>query len=552
MNVVIVAGGLGSRLAPLTNNVPKFLVNIGKQTGYVEQVRYWLKNLPLFDGGNLSANTLNLTVIVHSAYADMVSEYHKMYFPLVELTIKTTDAANGSAHAISTCCEHLTGESVFFQWCDTMPNQPFTGDMLRWISGKANIIFTNYDHPNRYGTKQLDELGPVEAVLQPDGRGGIFGLYHISNFKPLPYADGQDFVEVISQYGTSYEVRLDSIVDWGDMPKLERTRSTADSAREFNKVEFHGELVVKSSLNEQGDGLITKEMNWYKLLNEFNAPLRGIRIPNTYFGSDGKSFIMSRVKGVPVFELWPSLDSENRALVLQRLIDQMKKLHSLHSINVSKKVIIDDIKTEARNKLISRWHEIRGFVECFGAVSSVNGQELSGCGRDYPEYIINSLCDELIGCDGNSGVYGALNFYSIVHGDLQMSNTMIDPDTLEVSIIDPRGYFGKTLGYGLPDYDIAKLLYSLNGYDLFNYSKTFHIDVVKTPYNTTDIKFDIPQPALGGCEDIIARTFRREHHIWLAIIFLGLAQYIKNDPVKCIAAHYHGLSLAEKVLSRKI
>ena len=42
MHVVIVAAGLGSRLAPLTNYIPKFLVNIGKQTGYVEQIKYWL------------------------------------------------------------------------------------------------------------------------------------------------------------------------------------------------------------------------------------------------------------------------------------------------------------------------------------------------------------------------------------------------------------------------------------------------------------------------------------------------------------------------------
>ena len=61
MNIVIVAGGLGSRLAPLTDYVPKFLVNIGKNTGYVEQVKYWDK-LDCID---------SLTVIVHSKYKDL-------------------------------------------------------------------------------------------------------------------------------------------------------------------------------------------------------------------------------------------------------------------------------------------------------------------------------------------------------------------------------------------------------------------------------------------------------------------------------------------------
>jgi len=543
MNVVIVAGGLGSRLAPLTNNVPKFLVNIGKNTGYVEQVKYWLQYCDFAVPDDLKDDLKDvqgldpgsLTVIVHSAYADLISAYHKMYFPHVPLIVKTVDVANGSAHAILSTCDHLDGKAVFFQWCDVMPGCSIpANEMIEYYCG-ANVVFTNYDHPNRYGlTRTGVGWADVKPTLQEDGRGGIFGLYYVPHFHTsIVYQDGQDFVEVIDLYGKIREHKVQSIVDWGDKPKLERTRDTADHAREFNKVEFHGELVLKSALNEQGEQLIRREINWYNELLS-RAALDEVPRPAHWPHPTGASFVMQRVHGVPVFEFWKTLDSENRGLVLDRIFVLMDSLHA--SVKIPGVYLNGDLgrdlKIEAYTKLLDRYDQIKDVITAFGPVTEVNGWKLK---NSDPRETIKQLYEEL--CKH----YDEETPYCLIHGDMQMSNTMINPDTMEVSIIDPRGYFGKSELFGLADYDIAKMLYSLSGYDLFNYSRDFHISTLKEGI----IKFDIPRPELGGCDD---SRFSRVHCLWLAVIWIGLGGYIRNDPIKAMCAHYHGLALAEHML----
>lgn len=538
-HIVIVAGGLGSRLAPLTNNVPKFLVNIGKHTGYVEQVRYWLEQRALVDRdddaevASLQEYLHSLTVIVHSAYADLIAAYHKMYFPKLPLIVKTVDVANGSAHAILSTCDHLVGKEVFFQWCDVMPGVSIpVGEMVEHYCG-ANVVFTNYDHPNRYGLFRTGiGLADVKPALQEDGRGGIFGLYYVSNFRTdVEFEDGQDFVDVIQQFGPIREHKLDSIIDWGDKPKLERTRDMADAAREFNSVSFQGDLVLKSALNAQGKTLIGREIEWYRKLEDLNSD---VSRPQVWPAVDRSSFVMSRVQGVPIFKLWPTLDDEGRALVLTRVFEQLDELHS-NTEYVGNIVVTRDVQLEACDKLLSRYNEIKDVIASFGKIDVVNGYELE---EKDPSTLIRVLHQAL------RREYLDVTEYSLIHGDLQMSNSMINPDTLEITLIDPRGYFGKTDTYGLPDYDIAKMYYSLTGYDLFNYSREFHISKLKDG----EIEFSIAQPVTSGCEQIMKDRFQRRHDLWLAVIWIGLAGYIKNDPVKSLAAHYHGMVMAEKLL----
>lgn len=534
MHLVIVAGGLGSRLAPLTNYIPKFLVNVGKETGFVEQIRYWKKYKPS-----------SITVIVHSAYAEMVQAYFDIYFAAanIDLIIKTVDVADGSAHAIMSTCGHLVGESVFFSWCDVLPRDELDIDEI-----KAHDVcaFVNYDHPNRYDLRENDS-GLSQPLLDPDSRGGIFGLYFVKKFAVVAYKSQQDFVEVLTEYSANIApIHVTSISDWGDKPKLENMRAQADHARSFNSVIIHGDLVLKKSLNKQGDSLIAREISWY---DELQQQKSSVTRPKHWVAPDATSFVMTKVQGQPIWEVWPILDAEGRKMVLTRLFKQLDALHG-HSKFVGSGTVIRDVKLEAFDKLVQRYKEIEQFIKSFGDIRWVNGYRLKN--TNVLE-TISKLFDEL------AKVYIHTSHHSLIHGDLQMSNSMIDPSTLEITLIDPRGYFGASQTYGQADYDIAKLLYSLSGYDLFNYSRSFHIKQLDNEMRVWDdgsgsftqerqLIFDIPKPNLEGCADIIKTRFTRVHYLWLAVIWIGLAQYIKNDPIKSLVAHYHGLVLAEKIL----
>lgn len=545
-HLVIVAGGLGSRLAPLTNQIPKFLVNIGKNTGYVEMMRYWLQYSTFAVDPDLGSGVPggydpgSLTVIVNAEYAALVAEYHRMYFPKVPLIVKTVTEANGSAHAILSTCSHLEGKSVTFAWCDVYPVDVIPFEEFGPMYAGANVVFTNYNNSNRYelvrtGTGWAD----VKPTLSPTERGGCFGLYHINSFRTdsVDYKPGQDFIEVIEQYGKIREHRLEKIIDFGDMPKLIRTRSHSDEAREFNSVTFLGDYVLKEATNEQGTKIIEREIDWYQELDSIVGRGERPSVPRAWIATDRSGFFMSRVDGVPVWKAWPDLSPVDRLHVIQQIIDESQKLFNLGRQAVNQNIVTADVRGEASDKLLARYAEIKGMIDAFGEVKFVNGHELS---QSDPTQVIKDLTTALENYykDHREIPYG------FIHGDLQMSNAMVDPDTLKVTIIDPRGYFGKTKLLGLRDYDTGKLLYALSGYDLFNYSKDFGISSLKDGH----LQFSIPKPSHDGIESVIADHFKQVHYLWLAVCWIGLAQYIKNDPVKSVCAHYHGIALAERFL----
>jgi hypothetical protein len=261
-------------------------------------------------------------------------------------------------------------------------------------------------------------------------------------------------------------------------------------------------------------------------------------VPRTWIAADNTGFFMERVEGIPIWKAWPDLSPPDRNYVIGQLIDQRRWLFNLDKSKIDLQTVLRDVKTEAFTKLIDRYREVRGVLDSFGEVRSVNGYELQE--RD-PEITIQRVHEALVYCYANSSDLQ----YGFIHGDLQLSNSMVDMATRKVTIIDPRGYFGKSECTGLEDYDIGKLLYALSGYDTFNCSREFFITK-----EGGALCFDIPTPSHEGIEEIVTDHFKAVHWLWLAVCWIGLAQYIKNDPVKSMAAHYHGLVLAETALRR--
>lgn len=547
-HLVIVAGGLGSRLAPMTNHIPKFLVNIGKQTGYVEMIRYWKQYSTFSIPEDMTAEDLpagydigSLTIICHSSYAPLVQAYHDMYFKDTPLIIKCVDVANGSAHAILSSCNHLEGKSVLFSWCDVIPVDKIPFDDFGPMYLGKNIVFTNYNNSNRYTLVRTDTgWADVRPALDSTEQGGVFGLYYINRYNSnVEFKDGQDFVEIIEQYGQMREHKLEHIIDFGDTPKLIRTRKLTDEAREFNTLEFVGNHVFKAATNNQGQDIIAKEIGWYETLAELNTKNYPLPVPKVWVSPKKESFFMSKVEGVPIWKAWNDFSPVDRLFVLEQVIKGQDDLFRLGKRRVAMETMLNDVGVEAGDKLRKRYNEIAGVIAAFGPVKFVNGQELL---EKDPLTTINNLA---IAIESYYVNHFQTTTYGFIHGDLQFSNSMVNIETREVTIIDPRGYFGKTIGFGLQDYDIGKLLYALSGYDHFNYDKSFGIRLTGS-----HLDFNIVEPSHEGVETIIANHFKYIHHLWLAVCWIGLAQYIKNDPVKSMAAHYHGLAMAERILRK--
>jgi hypothetical protein len=114
---------------------------------------------------------------------------------------------------------------------------------------------------------------------------------------------------------------------------------------------------------------------------------------------------------------------------------------------------------------------------------------------------------------------------------------LINADNIsDIVFIDPRGYFGTSLIYGPIEYDYAKVLYGISGYDKFNFNE-FNIKRI----DNESIEFEIN--GFYFDKKIINKYFNKVHKAYLVLIWLSLAEYNKNNIWKCLGSYYYGLYL---------
>ena len=137
--------------------------------------------------------------------------------------------------------------------------------------------------------------------------------------------------------------------------------------------------------------------------------------------------------------------------------------------------------------------------------------------------------------------------FCLIHGDCTFSNILVKENETPV-LIDPRGYFGRTLLYGDPAYDWVKLYYSLySNYDQFN-TKRFSLTIGD---NSIDLSIES-----NGWEPLEQEFFsllngevtKKQMRLYLALTWLSLTTYAWEDYDSICGAFYNGLLYLEDAL----
>lgn len=99
--------------------------------------------------------------------------------------------------------------------------------------------------------------------------------------------------------------------------------------------------------------------------------------------------------------------------------------------------------------------------------------------------------------------------YSIIHGDLILSHILTNEIGDEIHFISPRGHFGNTKYFGIREFDISRLLFSLQGYD---YILNSH-NILSQPQKY------IPHPSIISSltSEMYETHFHKIHEIWSVI-----------------------------------
>lgn len=597
MDVIILAAGLGSRVSKYTNNlIPKFLINIDHNTGLYYLIKYWNK---FSDNIHLVINS-KYNDITNFYLKKVIPDISQ------NVKIINYDTNDGTAYTINYLLVNkiiqIKNKNLLLTWCDIFPDKKINFKYLydnqqerhnnnnlnknkikkgnktitlpKKSKTKNNITVFVHGNSCRYILNENNE------IINCGTGGNIVGIYYFENFeifdleqygKPILNEDIVVFLKDISPHINSY--LLENIIDYGDEEKFENITIHNDiknnnifKCRYFNNIKIVDEnKLFKCGIDEKGKELINIEMNWYKYIlnNQDNNQTNFINyIPKIYETRD-YGFLMEYKKNyIPLYIYLKNLDNDNltnetlnnennnnlqiKTNILENILDKINKLHSINIKKEDKNAFLSNLKMEIYDKIINRKKVIDDLLTYFGNIEYVNNVK------------IDSLENILLKCKNIiTQYYNTLDNYeySVIMGDCQFSNILINADynynnennnqenKEQIIFIDPRGYFGASKIFGPKDYDYAKILYAIYGYDDFNNNSNFVVS-----FSGENNNINIPIKSIDFDKNILSKHFNKLHKAYIVTIWLSLAEYNKNHIWKCLASYYYGLYLGTTIL----
>ena len=290
----------------------------------------------------------------------------------------------------------------------------------------------------------------------PSAENGVAGMFIFKDKSQLSDVPEEgEFVRYLSQKDISFNrLNMYGGIEIGTMLSYFQNELNKPKCRPFNKIEFKGDIILKYPLNEHGRKLAQDELAWYKKASDL-----GYRYIPQIYGYD--PLVMNKIKGQNLFDYGFLTNGFKKAL-LEKIVSA---LNELHHITPPQKANSEDCENNYITKTFERLTKVYDLVpfaqndfviinekKCTN-ISAIKEKIIADVRSMYPE-----------------------NFH-LIHGDCTFHNMMIETETVNPVLIDPRGYFGKTKFYGDIDYDWAKLYYSVVGnYDQFN-RKNFSLEI---------------------------------------------------------------------------
>ena len=488
--IIVQAGGKGTRMEHLTANKPKALVPV--------------ENLPLLF--HLFKKFPSKKFIIIADYKkDVLRKYLECF---ADVKYQVVDAnGTGTCSGIRQSLKLLpSGKPFMLVWSDLiLPPDfeiPLDGSDYAGVSQTfpCRWSFENDEFKEErsveFGVAGLFVFKDKSVIENVPESGELVKWFRDKNFKfkPLGLAGTREF-------GTLDEYKKLGI----------------EKCRPFNKMTIEGNVVIKEALDEQGKKLAALEKKWY----EFAMQNSVTAIPKIYQTEPLK---MEFIKGKNIYEC------EGKKLnILKNIIEALKNLHSINRIPPD----TFSIKEAYYNKTMGRLLKVRDLIPLANEKSiTVNGRKCRNVffyKREFEKTLDTLECES----------------FSFIHGDPTFSNIMLR-ESGEPVFIDPRGYFGNTELFGDPNYDWAKLYYSIAGnYDRFNLKK-FDLEIGENSVvlkiesnNWESLEKDFFE--LSGANE---KTIKLLH----AVIWLSFTTYAWQDYDSICGAFYNGLYYLEEVL----
>jgi Phosphotransferase enzyme family len=298
----------------------------------------------------------------------------------------------------------------------------------------------------------------------------------------------------------------------------------------FNNIYVTPKTIRKECKNEYGRVKIEKEMKFYRHLREQNV---GFSTPAIY-DMNSTSYTMENLIGyVSLYTVFSEFPPDKKERLLKRVYDELDALHQSSSMMISKEMLQESLQIETHTKILERVEHVKDLVGNYSHIQKVNGMVLKSFNT------ILSLISQKI-----QGYINRVDTVRLclIHGDCQFNNVLYNPSTQHIAFIDPRGYFGSFDLYGMPEYDRAKVLFALSGYDIFDNMDTVVLDIDGDTLHIPNL-FQIEEKdndPLFKKDDIVS--------VLAISVWLGNAHCFKHNPPKAVFSYFYAMYLASKYL----
>lgn len=149
MKAVILAGGKGTRLLPLTENTPKPMVLVSGKP-ILERI---LNELP--------DQVLEVFIIV-GYLADQIKDYFGDSYNGKNITYIQQDQLLGTAHALGLCRSYIKpGEKFFYLVGDDLHKK---SALTKLAEHDLAVLVKEHPEPHRFGVIEIDESGAVKSI----------------------------------------------------------------------------------------------------------------------------------------------------------------------------------------------------------------------------------------------------------------------------------------------------------------------------------------------------------------------------------------------------
>lgn len=499
LQIIVQAGGRGSRLRHHTWNKPKCLVSVrGKPILY-----------HLFD----IYPDAEFHIIGDYAF-NQLQKYVRVNPPGVSFNLYKV-SKQGTCSGIRSILKKIPKDTpVMIIWGDLILKMP-----LKPLPPTYHL--TIYVTTEKFCRWSVDKDGYIKEQTGPYGIPGIFYVRRADRI-PLPPEEG-DFVRWLKRRVPKFTTAIFNDFDEiGEFSSIKTELNNEEYSRYFNNVIINETTVEKKIKDKKYEHMLKKEQDWYRDIKKLGYN----NIPEI-ISTD--PYILQKINGKHAFQITNYTEQDKYNL----LLNYITTLSSLHKLNV-KEYITDDAKNVYINKTIERVESIRLIIPNFDKHSiTINGKKCRNVFSDLGR--LNSIF-ELI----------KSNCFTPIHGDPTFSNSIIDENG-KIWFIDPRGYFSTPGIWGDPLYDFAKLYYSaVGGYDNFNRRKfKLYIDSY-----TAEIMIEESQFLSSGSAVFSDYFGERIKIIKIlhGLIWLSFSGFVKDDIDSIISSYYLGLYYLEQGL----